>query len=364
MFVGGVAAGLAAGTASCTAVQGGLLIGLVNPSCQRSDSQKSDRQGSGRQGSGRQGSGRQGSGRSRRDLAIVGAFLSARLLVHLTAGALLGLVGSAVQIGPRARAVLLVAAGIAVFTFAVRLLRMGGRSSDRPAHRDECATRRAPRPGEPGGVPRAVLLGLATILVPCGVTISMEIVAVSTGSALGGAAVLAGFAVGTAPVLAALGLLLRGVTGRRSGTLTTLAAVAALVVGVFTIGSGLRLGGWLPDLGSAAGSSASASATLARQGPEGVQHLTIWATGEGFRPGVARAAAGHPIEIVFRSHDNRGCTRTLSIDGRDVVLPVTGRQTVRLPPREAGRLRYACGMGMYVGFITFESIPAGQRTLQ
>lgn len=415
LFAGGVAAGLAAGTASCTAVQGGLLIGLVGPSRHRTatppcrhptDTEpdttcKTDINH--KTGTCPATTDRVLSGGSRRDLTVVGVFLSARLLSHLAAGALLGLVGSAVQIGPRARAVFLVAAGIAVLAFAVRLLFAGRRpsgcashgsadgsadgstrgsahgsadgstqgsahgsadgsaqgSAHDCAHRSAHVTRGATKPGEPAGVLRAIALGLATILVPCGVTISMEIVAVSTGSALGGAAVLGGFAVGTVPAFAALGLLLRRVAGRRPGPLTMLAGVAALAAGIFTVGSGLRLGGWLPDLGPAA-----ASAAFARQGPGGVQHLTIWATADGFRPGVVRAVADRPTEIVFRSHDNHGCTRTLSIDGRDLVLPVTGRQSVRLEPREPGRLRYACGMGMYVGFIAFEKIPAGQRTLK
>lgn len=342
LFLGGVAAGLAAGTASCTVVQGGLLIGLIRPvrsSCCPPDATREARH-------------RTTGGGSRRELTVVGAFLSARLLAHLAAGALLGLAGSAVQVGPQARAVLLVAAGVAVLVLTARLLLPGrGRRcgcAHRPAQREPEAIR---------GILRAAGLGFATILVPCGVTISMEIVAVSTGSALGGAAILAGFAIGTAPAFAALGLLVRGISATRSaarGVLTALTGVAALAAGIFTIGSGLRLGGWLPDLGSAA--TPVASAAHARQGPDGIQRLTIWATGDGFRPGIASAAAAQPIEIVFRTRDNRSCTRTLSIDGRDVVLPVTGEQPVRLPPQEPGRLRYACGMGMYVGFIRFESI--------
>jgi hypothetical protein len=176
------------------------------------------------------------------------------------------------------------------------------------------------------------------------VTVSLEVVAVSTGSALGGAAVLAGLAIGTVPAFAALGLLLRGLASTRLAALTGVVAVA---VAVLTVASGLRLGGWLPELGSPAVAGQAVSAA------DGTQKITIWATGEGFRPGLAAAAAGRPIEIVFRTQDNRGCTRSVAIGDRDVVLPVTGEQVVRLPPQTPGRLRYACGMGMYVGFIDF-----------
>lgn len=370
LFAGGLVAGLAAGTASCTAVQGGLLIGLVAPS--RGPS---------------------------RGLPPVAAFLTGRLAAHTAFGALLGLVGAAVQVGPRTRAALLVAAGTVVVVLAVRMLRRrrcapvrtateaadgglrecscadGGHGQDRtPLDRtplDSAPPDGAPRGRAPlgGAAPgtgspdsgarfptlgRAAALGMATIFVPCGVTIGMEVVAVGAGSALGGAAALAGLALGTAPAFAAFGLLLRTLASTR---LAALAGIAALAAGLFTVGSGLRLGGWLPDVSLAEFGSPAAAAGRALTGTDGVQRLTVWATPEGFRPGIAVAAAGRPVEIVFRTKDNRGCTRTLAIDDHDVVLPVTGERVVRLAARPEGRLRYACGMGMYVGFVRFERSP-------
>ncbi|GIH44914.1 Sulfite exporter TauE/SafE [Microbispora rosea] len=387
LFAGGLAAGLAAGTASCTAVQGGLLIGLV--------ARPGDRSG------------------PSRGFAPVAAFLTGRLAAHTALGALLGLAGAAVQVGPRTRAALLVAAGTAVVVLAVRMLRRreAGCAPERKAPAaargdpDGCVCpddghgqgaappgrvpsppldsapspllHSAPSPpldsapsppldsaargtGSPGtgarspALARAAALGMATIFVPCGVTIGMEVVAVGAGSALGGAAALAGLALGTAPAFAALGLLLRTLVSAR---LAALAGIAALAAGLFTVGSGLRLGGWLPDLPVPQFGSPAAAAGRALTGTDGVQRLTVWATAEGFRPGIAVAAAGRPVEIAFRTKDNRGCTRTLAIDGHDVVLPVTGERVVRLAARPEGRLRYACGMGMYVGFVRFERSP-------
>ncbi|MEV4298695.1 urease accessory protein UreH domain-containing protein [Microbispora rosea] len=380
LFAGGLAAGLAAGTASCTAVQGGLLIGLV--------ARPGDRGG------------------PSRGFAPVAAFLTGRLAAHTALGALLGLAGAAVEVGPRTRAALLVAAGTAVVVLAVRMLRRRREAGCAPARKAPAAARgdpggcvcpdgghgqgtappgrapstphdSAPSPlldsapsappdnaargtGSPGtgarspALARAAALGMATIFVPCGVTIGMEVVAVGAGSTLGGAAALAGLALGTAPAFAALGLLLRTLVSAR---LAALAGIAALVAGLFTVGSGLRLGGWLPDLSMPQFGSPAAAAGRALTGTDGVQRLTVWATEEGFRPGIAVAAAGRPVEIDFRTKDNRGCTRTLAIDGHDVVLPVTGERVVRLAARPEGRLRYACGMGMYVGFVRFERSP-------
>ncbi|GGT03889.1 sulfite exporter TauE/SafE family protein [Nonomuraea spiralis] len=286
LFAGGVAAGLVAGTASCTAAQGGLLMGLVG----RHDG---------------------------RDPVQVAWFLGGRLASYTLAGTLLGLLGSAVSLPPRARALLLIAAGCAVIGFAVRLLRGGSHACGEPAR--------------PAGY-RAPLLGAATILVPCGVTLGMEMLAVSSGSPLSGAAAMAGFVLGTAPAFALLGYVLRRVSRTR---LARLAGVLAIAAGLWTVVAGLNLGGWTPG------------ATPAAAGPA-ARTVTVYATRDGYRPATVSARANVPVEIIFKRVD-QGCTSTVTIDGRDVALPAT----VRLPPHRPGSLRYVCGMGMYSGFIRF-----------
>ncbi|MFC5826959.1 sulfite exporter TauE/SafE family protein [Nonomuraea insulae] len=289
LLAGGVAAGLVAGTATCTAVQGGLLMGLAD-------------------------------GRHGRDPALVGWFLVGRLASYTVVGALLGLLGSAVSLPPQARAVLLVAAGLMVVVFAVRLMRR------RPAG---CAKA---QPAAPRRY-KAPLLGAATILVPCGVTLGMEMIAISSGSPVAGAAVMAGFVAGTAPAFALLGYVLRRVS--RTG-LARLAGVVAIAAGLWTVGAGVNLGGWIhvPEAPAASG--------------PGERSVTVWATREGYRPAMVTARAGVPVEVIFKLVD-QGCTGTVSIGGRDVALPAT----VRLPPQRPGSLRYVCGMGMYTGLINF-----------
>ncbi|MET8139186.1 sulfite exporter TauE/SafE family protein [Sphaerisporangium sp. NPDC005288] len=385
LFAGGLAAGLVAGTASCTAVQGGVLIGLAR--------------------------GRGGRG-------VVPAFIGGRLLSHAAAGALLGLLGDAVRLPPPVRAALLVGAGIAVVVYAVRLALSrspgppcstspspAGPAGSPGAHSSgprgpHCAEGPVPRrAGSPAssfdgpegrrpacpdgaGVPEAqagpsgrrerakrwgalarpASLGGATVLIPCGVTLTTETVAVSSGSWLGGAAVMAGFVAGTAPGFAVLGLLVRRVAARR---LAAVAAAGALVAGAATVVAGLRLGGWPPAGGPETASGTAQNAVSAvsgagRGGPEaaravvradGTQVLTIWSTDHGYRPGIAAVDAGRPTEIVFRTRGNRGCTRSVTLQGRDLTLPESGAFTVRLAPQNPGTLRYVCGMGMYVGII-------------
>ncbi|RJL30546.1 sulfite exporter TauE/SafE family protein [Bailinhaonella thermotolerans] len=297
---------MVAGSASCTAVQGGLLVGM-SAHCRDQA--------------------------PRRDLAAVGGFVGGRLASHALVGALLGWLGAAVTLNAPTRAALLVAAGLAVMAFAARLLVTGHVTGP-------VGTASAPDLG------RAVVLGAATVLIPCGVTLTVELVAVSSGSPLGGAAVMAGFVLGTAPAFAALGLVLRRVTRGRAAAV---AGVIALLAGAWTVVSGLRLGDWLPEFGSRA--AAVTAATAVR--PDGTQTITVWATGRGYRPGFVSARAGMPTELVLRTHETSGCARRLTVAGREVTLPATGEVRVSLGVPAPGRLRYVCAMGMYTGFIDF-----------
>ncbi|WP_263647901.1 urease accessory protein UreH domain-containing protein [Nonomuraea cavernae] len=341
MLASGLAAGLLAGTASCAAVQGGLLVGLMDRSPGPATAPRSTRAA----GKDETCSARPSTG----DPSLIGWFLAGRLVAYSAVGALLGLLGAAVSLPPAARALLLVAAGVTVIVFAVRLLRRTEPGCAPPARQ----TRRLAAP----------LLGAATILVPCGVTIGMEMVAVSSGSPLGGAAVMAGFVLGTAPAFALLGYVLRRVSRTR---VARLAGVVALAAGLWTIGTGLNLGGWLPrptlSAAASAGVPTTGSARTHETGThetgttgttgtavaEGGRRVTVWAMRDGYRPGIVTARAGVPVEVVFKLVD-QGCTGTVVLDGRDITLPAT----VTLPPQPAGTMRYTCAMGMYTGFIEF-----------
>uniref|UniRef100_UPI000A7A30C7 urease accessory protein UreH domain-containing protein n=1 Tax=Actinomadura kijaniata TaxID=46161 RepID=UPI000A7A30C7 len=122
LLLSGAGAGLLAGGTTCAAVQLGLLTGAVR--------------------------GAPGGSRPRDAVAPVAAFLTAKLLVHTALGALLGLVGAALQPGPRARGLLLVLAAALLVLFAFDLL--GARWARRLLRRDRPAAGAghcAPRPG-------------------------------------------------------------------------------------------------------------------------------------------------------------------------------------------------------------------------
>jgi len=300
-FVTGTGMGLLAGLTTCAALHTGLLAGLA---------------------------GRSNGGPAR----LVASFLTGKLAAHTALGALLGGVGAAVQPGPLARGLLLMLSAVLLAFFALRLLR------PRPPDHG------CPRPSRLG---HPLLVGAATVLVPCGITLSAELLAVASGSPLTGAAVMAGFVLGTAPLTGILGLsvsLLHGLPARLLG-------VALLGVAAWTMAGGLRLGGWLPDTGRAPPVDARHVATDA----SGVQTITVHALDDGYRPALLSARAGVPTVLVLSTSGTTGCTRafTLPRRGTSLLLPESGRTRIDLGTPPPGRLGFVCAAGHYPGSITF-----------
>ncbi|MFI0356866.1 sulfite exporter TauE/SafE family protein [Actinomadura sp. 9N407] len=330
LFLTGAGTGLLAGGGSCAAVQLGLLTGAVRD--------------------------------APRPAVPVTAFLTAKLVTHTALGALLGIVGAAVQPGPRARAALMLAAAAVILVFALDLL--GFPPARRLLHRstigsgaehcsgaepgtgaEHCAT----APPRRARTRRPAALGAATVLLPCGVTLSTELLAITSRSALAGAAVMAGFVLGTAPVAALLGMGLgRGMAVLR-GRLTAFVGVALVAVAGWTLLSGLRLGGWLP------GPAGAATARNVMTDSTGTQVITIGAADRGYRPALVTARSGVRTVLVVRTHGNRGCTRAFTIPskGLERMLPETGDTRLDLGTPEPGRLGFTCASGHYPGAISF-----------
>lgn len=261
---------------------------------------------------------------------------------HAGLGALLGLLGAAIQPAPSTRAALLLCAGALMALFGLAMLGVPG------------VGRLLPRGSAHGAGRGPLLLGAATVLVPCGVTLGVELVAVTSGNAFGGAAVLTGFVLGTIPLFAALGWLV-GASGRiLRGRLTAALGVLVLAVAAWTVASGLRLGGWWTP--AAVGTVDHAAAVT---GPDGVQRVTVRVEDEGYHPGRALARAGVPTILVLRTDHTIGCTRGFVLPARDVqrVLPVSGETRIDLGTPRAGTLAWTCAMGMYSGQVEFRADP-------
>jgi sulfite exporter TauE/SafE len=329
--------GLLAGGLSCAAVQGGLLAGLITRQHAATAHPPGWRAQLGD------------------DLAPVGGFLAGKLSSHTLLGALLGALGGAVQLSIGARTGLQIAAGLLVIVFG--LAQLGAPGFRHIVIEPPLSWMRIVRNRARSQAALApALLGLATVLIPCGVTLSVEALALTSGSALSGAAIMAVFVLGTGPLFAALGYAARRAATAWRGRLAVLTGLVVLGMGLYTLNGALELAGSplaaTRIAQSVFGDTPADASTVSTQDDQ--QTVVITARTGSYSPENVEVRAGVPTTLVVRSDNAQGCVRSFVISSRNVqeILPVRGETRIDLGVLAPGTLHYACGMGMYTGILT------------
>lgn len=335
--------GLVAGGVSCSAVQGGLLVGLV--ARQRPTPSPAARPGR--------------SARLADNLAPVGGFLAGKLVSHTLLGAALGAVGAVVQLSVGLRTVAQIAAGVLILLFGLAQLGVPGFRNIVVTPPDSWGRFVRGRARSQSALAPAAL-GLASVLIPCGVTLSVEALALMSGSPWAGAATMAVFVLGTAPMFAVLGYAARAATTAWRGRLTLATALTLLALGGYTLNGGLELAGSplsVSRLAEAAGLSVPVTAAhtrvdappIAKTG--GRQSVIVTARTGGYSPAELAVDSGVPTILIVRSVDAEGCVRAFVVRDKQYVLPVNGDTSIDLGVLRPGRLDYTCAMGMYTGTL-------------
>lgn len=357
--------GLFAGGVSCAAVQGGLLAGLLTR--MRSRELSGTREGvsvvsksDAARPRGTDLNHRSPLSSLTEDLVPVGGFLAGKLVSHSLLGLLLGALGGAVQLSVGTRTSVQIVAGLLIVAFGLaqlgvpwfRNLVIEPPRSWMRFVRDRARSQSALAPA---------MLGFASVLLPCGVTLSVQALALASGSPWAGAAIMAVFVAGTAPLFALLGYAARRAATAWRGRLAIATGLVVLAMGFYTLNGGLELAGSpmaatrvIQALSSSetAGPAATAASAVTRNATG--QQVVIVAESDSYSPEDVRVAAGVPTTLIVRSDNARGCIRSFVIPDRDIetILPVRGDTRIELGTLPPGPLRYSCGMGMYTGVIT------------
>ncbi|WP_439659456.1 urease accessory protein UreH domain-containing protein [Lentzea sp. HUAS TT2] len=349
--------GLFAGGVSCAAVQGGLLTGLIT----RQRAAAAEPAVPVRRASG--GKNKQATAVAERrslraqlgdDLAPVGGFLVGKLVSHTLLGALLGALGSVVELSVGLRTWLQIGAGLLIIVFGLAQLGVPGFRRivvEPPVSWMKLVRNRA----RSQAALAPALLGFATVLIPCGVTLSVEALALASGSALSGAATMAVFVLGTGPLFAILGYAARKAATAWKGRLAVVTGLVVLVMGLYTLNGGLELSGSplaASRIAQSVGSADAPADTASASEVDGRQTVVITARTGSYSPGNVQIRSGVPTTLVIKSESVQGCVRSFVIRDEQKILPVNGETRVDLGVLQPGRLDYACGMGMYTGVIT------------
>lgn len=313
--------GLVTGGLTCLAVQGGLLAATI---AQQEEDRLKDNVTHGAA------------------LPIL-AFLAAKLAAYTLLGVLLGLVGSVVQLSLTATIFMQLAVAIFMVGTALNILNVHPIFRYFVIQPPKFLMRLVRNQSKSKSIFAPALLGVFTVLIPCGTTQAMMALAVAAGSPWLGAAVMFAFILGTLPVFFILGLLTTKLGDELHQKFMRFAAFAILLLVVFNINNTLALTG---HSFSFAGPAPSTQV--------GVTEATIEFRSDGYFPKNLAIKSGSDIKLHLTNTTGIGCIQSFLIPklGLNKVVPVGSTETLEFKsPNTVGQIAFTCGMGMYRGVI-------------
>lgn len=357
--------GLTTGGLSCMLVQGGLLTTSLASRIEAEFSASASEKNK---------NARTKAPARRPELALpIALFLVAKIVAYTLLGFLLGGLGSVFSLTPVMRGVLQAAIGIFMVGNGLRMFNVHPIfrffNFEPPSSLTRWLRRRSKNQSSAF---TPVMLGALTVLIPCGVTQSMMALAVGSANPLVGAALMFAFTLGTTPVFFGLTYLATRLGSLLEKNMTRVAAVALLVLGVWTFDTGLNLMGSPISLSRSVTSLFNPqSETLQTYSAPGVDSgfdaqnalpmsddvINIEAKDNGYSPSKVLAPADKEITLNLVTKGTYSCSRAFTIPALDLnaILPAEGIETLTIPPQKAGtKLQFTCSMGMFGGTIVFQ----------
>lgn len=312
--------GLIASVSSCTAVVGGLVVAVSSSLAQQQKNQTKQE-------------------RLRPHLY----FNFGRLLGFAVFGAIIGWLGSAIQLSSTVNGLFVIVIAVLMIAIGISLLDLLPSNVVRTpkwiAHKiHDLAESKDPS--------APFLLGALTFFLPCGFTQSMQLFALSLQNPFQAAVVMTVFALGTMPALLGLSSLSALSSGKTLKKVTQVAGVLVLVLGLSNVVNGATLLGINPQA-----VLAQANESGLPQVEDGVQKITMRITDRlVYSPDVLTVKVGIPVEWEIIGGEFLGCANTLVAPGLGIDTNLkTGSNFISFTPQKPGRYTFSCSMGMFRG---------------
>lgn len=329
--------GLVAGISSCAALVGGLLLSL-------------SKQWTSMYGA---------SSFTKRSVPFV-MFNVGRLVSYALLGGLLGLIGSAIQISIGATAGLVIVVSLVMLVIGLQMLGIPWISKMR-IQLPSIFTRKMSEAENFQGKYMPFLAGAGTFFLPCGFTLLIQTIALTTGSFVTSALLMLIFALGTLPPLALISFSSIKFQSNPSFASTFNLVIGILIVafGLFNINSQLIVLG-LPNVTTYQTQKAVAGASdqmsidaeglgseIVTEGLEVNQDAYMKAEGFEYFPPVLNLKAGIPTTLHIKNESVVGCAQAMYMKGlyNDIVYLNTPTAEVEFTPQK-GTYYISCSMGM------------------
>ncbi len=335
--------GLTVGGLTCLAVQGGLLASVI---AAREEEV--------------------GSNIKKHALYATGVFLVFKLFSYTVLGFILGAFGGALNISSSVQTFMQLLAGIYMILVAMNLLNIHPIFRYAIIQPPRFLTRLVKNQSKSKDIFAPAFLGAMTIFIPCGTTLAMEALAISSANAFVGAGVMAAFILGTMPLFFGVGAVTSFMGEAFKTKFFKLAAVAVIYLGVTSINGALvsmdspftfqKLAEKFPVSLSIGGAvSENEQQPEATQSSEIVtsQDVQINITFQGYSPNYFRVKKGEPVKLTLKSDGAFSCASAFRIPSLGISKNLTPNDTevITFTPDKAGKIQFNCSMGMYRGII-------------
>lgn len=343
--------GLTTGGLTCLAMQGGLLASVIANHKKKELAQDSSKNNS------------SVTTFDFLDWFPVVLFLSAKLVSHTIAGFLLGWIGSVISIQVWLQLIFQSLAGVFMFATAMNLLNVHPIFrwvSFQPPKSVQRLIRTHSKQSHLSSMFPALVLGFLTVLIPCVVTQSMQLLALSTGDPIWGAAIMASFVLGTMPIFGFVGIATARLSESLQATFAKTAAALLIVMALYglngvlvVINAPITWQKLTQPITYFFSEERFKKAIPLPQIVNGKQQLTIEAVDYGYNPKHAFAKVGIPVELTVFSDGVYSCSLAFQIPSFDVSiwLDSTDKKIVSFTPTKPGKYTYTCSMGMYTGVL-------------
>jgi len=338
--------GLTVGGLTCLAVQGGLLASTI------AAREEADLEA--------------GSKRSHSIFPTL-IFLVMKLIAYTTLGFLLGAFGGALNISPNVQVTMQFIAGLYMVAIAFNLLNVHPIFRYAVIQPPRFLTKIVRNQSKSRDLFAPAFLGALTIFIPCGTSLAMEALAISSANAFLGAAIMFTFVLGTTPLFFGIGWLTAILGDNFRGRFLKIAGLVVLYLGVASVNGALVAYGSPITLQSIAENSPiqidlSAGGNANTQ-PVNATNVTTDATGaqianmtvypNGYTPNYFQVKSGSPVKLNLTTANGLGCTSVLRIPQLGIIKSLQKDSTdlIEFTPKSPGKIAFSCSMGMYRGVI-------------
>lgn len=320
--------GLTVGGLTCLAVQGGLLASVIAGK-EEEEVEKGIN--------------------TRNAIFPTLAFILAKLISYTILGFILGAFGGAISISQSIQTTMQFLAGLYMVAVALDLLNVHPIFRYAVIQPPKFLMRMVRNKSKSKDLFAPAFLGAMTIFIPCGTTLAMEALAISSANAFLGAAIMAAFTLGTVPLFFGVGFLTSILGDNFRGGFLKIAGFIVLFLGITSSNGALVAAGSPISLPSIeidlSGSQNNISAVD--------QNPVISITSLGYSPNYITVRSGEKVNLTLKSNGVISCASAFRIPslGISINLKPNDIRLVSFIPDKKGQIQFSCSMGMYRGII-------------